>query len=352
MKDRKSRKAPLLKSGLEFEELCYDIFKSKGIKVQVFDTFGIDFILETRQIERVAVYVKFYLTKQPSKVMLRKSLFSLKESATKIGVIKNIFIVGCPLDKEIKFDLTKEFPNTSILDSNNLLFLINNDVELIDRFYRLMNEILFDVRIDSEKPFDCINDFIFNDIPNTSSDYKEALSLGNKLYRDLKEIRAGRNEFSLYEKKGEEILKYLFDQNLKGWHPQVTTDDGLNRYDLVCRILRGNEFWEYLINDFQSRYIIFEFKNYSQKIKQTEIYTTEKYLFQTALRNVCFIISRRGLSDSALKATDGILRETGKLIIGLDDKDLRELLNLKDTGNEPSDYLFEKIDNTLLRLSK
>lgn len=149
-----------------------------------------------------------------------------------------------------------------------------------------------------------------------------------------------------------EIIKYLFDENLNGWNKQLRTDDELNRYDLVCRVKRGNEFWEFLINEFHSRYVVFEFKNYCNKVKQTQVYTTEKYLFQKALRNVCFMISRNGLDDNALIATMGILRETGKLIIDLKDTDLYKMLKLKESGDEPSDYLFEIIDATLLKLSK
>ncbi|SPF53203.1 conserved hypothetical protein [Candidatus Desulfosporosinus infrequens] len=115
---------------------------------------------------------------------------------------------------------------------------------------------------------------------------------------------------------------------------------------------QGNEFWEFLINEFKSRYVVFEFKNYSEKIKQTQIYTTEKYLFQTALRNVGFIISRMGASTNAIKSAKGVLRETGKLIVNLTDYDLKEMLNMKDSGSEPSDYLFSIVDKFLLELEK
>ena len=85
---------------------------------------------------------------------------------------------------------------------------------------------------------------------------------------------------------------------------------------------------------------------------QTQIYTTEKYLFQTALRNVGFIISREGASINAIKAAKGILRETGKLIVNLTNGDLIKMLEMKDSGSEPSDYLFNVVDKFLLELEK
>lgn len=177
-------------------------------------------------------------------------------------------------------------------------------------------------------------------------------NISERYCNEIENIICGRESFVEYENKCAEILKYLFDENLNGWNKQLRTDDELNRYDLICRVKRGNEFWEFLINEFHSRYIVFEFKNYCNKVKQTQVYTTEKYLFQKALRNVCFMISRNGLDDSALTATKGILRETGKLIINLKDEDLYKMLKLKASGSEPSDYLFERVDEFLLKLSK
>ena len=124
------------------------------------------------------------------------------------------------------------------------------------------------------------------------------------------------------------------------------------KYDLVCRITPGNTFWDSLITDFHSRYVVFEFKNYNEQIKQTQIYTTEKYLYKTALRSVCFLIARNGADENAQKASKGILRETGKLLIILTEEDLLNMIKLKDNGDSPSDYLYELLDKYLLKIEK
>jgi len=76
-----------------------------------------------------------------------------------------------------------------------------------------------------------------------------------------------------------EALKYLFERDLFGWHEQHETEDGLHRRDLVCRILPNAEVWRLMLTDLKSRYVIFEFKNYSEPITQSEIITTERYLY-------------------------------------------------------------------------
>ena len=97
---------------------------------------------------------------------------------------------------------------------------------------------------------------------------------------------------------------------------------------------------------------MFEFKNYKDLISQNLIYISEKYLYSPALRNVAFIISRKGFDRNAKKAAKGCLIEHGKLILELKDDDLLCMLNLKDNGQEPSDYLMEKVEDLLMGISK
>ena len=70
------------------------------------------------------------------------------------------------------------------------------------------------------------------------------------------------------------------------------------------------------------------------------------------LRNVAFLISRKGFDSNAEKAALGCLKESGKLIISLDDNDLIKMLAMKETGEEPSDYLLDKVERLLMSVSK
>lgn len=104
---------------------------------------------------------------------------------------------------------------------------------------------------------------------------------------------------------------------------------------------------------FNTKYIVFEFKNYKEKITQREIYTTEKYLYKKALRSVAIIVSREGASRNALLAAKGCLRENGKLILCLSDKDLNELIHIKEKGEQPTAEFFEAmLDDILIHLEK
>lgn len=107
-----------------------------------------------------------------------------------------------------------------------------------------------------------------------------------------------------------------------------------------------------MLNDFRSRYVVFEFKNYTDPITQYEVMTTERYLYPAALRNVAIIISPKGCANSAHKVIRGAMREHGKLVLSLTVDELEKLLIGKDNGADPNTYLFQKVDDFLLSLGR
>lgn len=173
-----------------------------------------------------------------------------------------------------------------------------------------------------------------------------------ELIRKLDELKPGRENFKKYESLCADIITYLFESAVTNKKQQVNTDNNLYRYDLVARINPTTEFWKFIISEIQSRYVIFEFKNYSEKIDQEQILTTEKYLFSQALRKVAIIFSRKGGDESADKFIRGALRESGKTIIVLNDDDVIKMITAKEKGDAPELVLFEKIDTLFMTLSR
>lgn len=170
----------------------------------------------------------------------------------------------------------------------------------------------------------------------------------------LQGIEPGQEQFQEYEQACIDILKYTLGSYLTLWEQQASTDEGLHRFDLCCKIKNGVQhgFFHTITHFFYSKYIVFEFKNHADKITQKEIYTTEKYLYGTALRKVAIIISRQGYDDNALRAVKGSLRESGKLILCLADQDLLKMADSKTHGDEPADFLDELLDSVLVHLEK
>ena len=66
-----------------------------------------------------------------------------------------------------------------------------------------------------------------------------------------------------------------------------------------------------------------------------------------------FLICETWADENALAAARGSLRENGKLILCLSDKDLIELIDIKDKNEQPAGLFFEAmLDDLLIHLEK
>lgn len=179
----------------------------------------------------------------------------------------------------------------------------------------------------------------------------------SELRRELAQWKGGKGtaQSIQYEKLCTRVLHRLFSlDDLSLWKPQAKSNDDLYRFDLICKIKQDNrkDFWEMAERYFHSKYIIFEFKNYSGEVTQMEVTTTARYLYTKALRSVAIIVSPNGFSKNAEKAARGALREEGKLILSLTNAELIEMLQDQDNCEDPVDRLSNKLDDLLIDLEK
>lgn len=170
----------------------------------------------------------------------------------------------------------------------------------------------------------------------------------------MKGCISGKMHFRKYETICQELLENAFASDLSLWRNQQKSNSDMYRFDLICRIKENNgkAFWSIVERFFNSKYVVFEFKNYTAPITQKEIYTTEKYLYAKALRSVAIIVAANGYNDNAERAAKGALRENGKLLLLLNTDDLIKINEMKIANEDPSAYLLGKLDNLLLELEK
>lgn len=255
--------------------------------------------------------------------------------------------------------------HVSIWDVQNLLWLFSRFEDIKNEFVALLDYAIGDIepvppalnvfpegstasqeplRQDSQTESETTSE-VAGEIKRESTDWKGR----------LQDIEPGDKHFQEYEGFCTNILKYALGEYLTLWERQEQTDNGLHRFDLCCKIKSGirQDFFDTIMRYFNTKYIVFEFKNYTDKISQKEIYSTEKYLYGTALRKAAIVISRQGCDDNALRAAKGSLRESGKLILCLSDQDLLEMADIKTQGEkEPADFLGELLDKLLIHLEK
>jgi len=350
-----------------FEHLLLDVLKGFDFSVQSIELFTynkrnyrIDFAAE-RNGYRTLIEVKFYRSDHVAGSSLREAIRPFRFLLSRQDKpVSGLLIISAYATQALKNEFAGQL-GIILWDRNDLHNLIKyglGNTQLLEDFEQLLNEakqgidtegVFADTTIENKVPGD-----YFKALQQTFSPHVPDIPEPPKrnYCADLSAVFPGKPGWSTYEKLGIEILKHLFEKDLSNWSTQQTTDDELSRFDMICRVISNNDFWKNLIQSFQSRYVLFEFKNYSDAIGQDEVYTTERYLYLRGLRSVGFIIAPKGGNPQAQSAAKGALREHGKLILILTNADLCKMLDMKADGREPSDYLSDKLDDFLISLSR
>ena len=263
-----------------------------------------------------------------------KLICDLSEAIGATPILVSAYEIGAK--KEHYLEL---YPNLILIDIANLLFALKDSVELRNR---LISTLPYSVESIVPK-----ENFLRIDVLQHDDHTKS-------LIEELRMCQAGKPMARSFEVICKKMLENIFSDDLALWKEQQTSNQDLYRFDLLCRIKDGNQktFWGILERYFNSKYLVFEFKNYSDKVTQKEIYTTEKYLYAKALRSVGIIIAANGYNENACWAAKGSLRENGKLIMLLDVEDLIQMNQMKIAQDDPSDYLLGKLDDLLSNLEK
>lgn len=344
----------LLEAGRNFEITVEKLLKHNDFIISDTKPSNADFLIQKENTTWI-VEAKYYKTQRPQLKLLSNAANQIRAAMAKNQTARGMLIASCIITSEQREYLRRRYAIT-ILDRQQLFHLASASPELTEELYA-------NLEIDPTDLSATIEDFYSSEYeeeniesnppPDVEPQASELLDTkGTFLSKKLRAISPGRAEWSNFETICEKILKYLFEDHLAGWNAQLRTDDELNRFDYVCRIKPSTDFWNFLIQHLQSRYIIFEFKNYEEPIRQGQVLTTEKYLLEKGLRRVAIMLTRKGAHASAKKMAQGAMRESGKLIIILDDEQICQMLQMKENGSDPTDLLFEITDNFLLSLPR
>lgn len=332
-----------------FEDLVRNILEKNNFNVindSIREDSKFDLLVEFEK-ERWAIEIKYYRTARVQFSLIETAASRLVKDGIDAKVQKGMLIVSCIIQPELREKLEKKF-NITFVDQVDLRNWCNLHPELEEKLDALLEfnpsvlQAVHPKRVDPTK-----RGKLLGALPMHSYDMR-----GTELCNELKNFEKGRGFWKEYETLCEKILKYLFPNDLHGWHSQKESDDGLNRSDHVCRVRPTTEFWQFVIDHLDSRYVLFEFKNYTGKIKQGQILTTEKYLLERGLRRMAIIMTRVGADDNAIAMTKGAMREHGKLILIVNDDNVCKMLHMRECGEDPTDFLFEIADDFMLTLSR
>ena len=268
-----------------------------------------------------------------------------------------LLIVSSNIPSFQKDEIYKRF-RIVVWDIENLVFYCKNNLALLKQLAQITYFPIDHIEGQPSAEAELANLILTPITDNHLEDVAKETNETEKLLQRLYNCPAGKENSKEYEEICEEILRHFFEANyFNRLTSQHKTADEHFRMDLIgaLKISQSNDesvhpLWQMLVQHYNSHFVVFEFKNYTEKIDQNLIYITEKYLFAAALRNVAFIISREGFSDSAKFAAEGCLKEHGKLILDITNEDLIKML--KSPDDNPADYLLTKLEDFLMGISK
>jgi hypothetical protein len=171
------------------------------------------------------------------------------------------------------------------------------------------------------------------------------------LRKRLKACPPGTGGWKQFENICIETLTYLFVPPLKQPKIQPRTFSGIDRRDAVFpnRNLAGDNNWGYLYQELDARLILFEFKNYDMtEIGKDETNQTRNYLTK-GMGRLGIMCCNRKPNDAAHIKRNSIFSEDEKVILFITVENLLEMIDIKDRGEDPSDFILDLIEHFYLQ---
>jgi hypothetical protein len=143
-----------------------------------------------------------------------------------------------------------------------------------------------------------------------------------------------------------EILCYLFVPPLSEPKIQPRTFSGIDRRDAVFPNRKPNpsSSWGLLLEELGARMVLFEFKNYdSSEIGKQEVDQTRNYLTKP-MGCLAIMVCSKPPNEAAHIRRNTIFSSEGKVILFLTKDHLKEMLFIKERGEDPADLIVDLVE--------
>lgn len=167
------------------------------------------------------------------------------------------------------------------------------------------------------------------------------------LIDELNSCPAGVDGWKRFEDVCLEILRYLFVPPLAEPKIQSRTLSGITRRDAVFpnRNLGASNNWGLLLQELNARMIPFEFKNYdTTEVGKEEVDQTRNYMTKPMGR-LAIMVCNKPPNKAAHIRRNSIFSSEKRVILFLTKDHLKEMLFIKERGEDPSDLIVDLIES-------
>jgi hypothetical protein len=174
----------------------------------------------------------------------------------------------------------------------------------------------------------------------------EDSALGHSLLSQLRAISPGAGQWASYEKYCEELLNYLFVPPLNTTVPQSRDEQHANRRDFILpNYVMDGTFWQFMRSHYDAHYVVAEVKNLTGGPGKREILQVANYLNPHGTGLFSIILARHAMDTTAKWICREQWVQHNKLIVGLDDDDVRQMLVTKLADGDPAELIRQKIED-------
>jgi hypothetical protein len=173
----------------------------------------------------------------------------------------------------------------------------------------------------------------------------ELALIGSSLLARLDKISRGSDEWPEYERLCADALEFLFCPPLGKPRLQFATRDRHNRRDFILRNFKSHEFWEYVRSTYEAHYIVVDSKNSADGVSKDDILEVANYLSPRGPGLFGIIMSRKGIRDRASITHAEQWAFNKKMIVIVDDADVRQMITMRMSDDDPAGLLADKIED-------
>lgn len=166
----------------------------------------------------------------------------------------------------------------------------------------------------------------------------------------LGNLAPGRLNWSAYQSLCGQILDYIFCPPMEYSIAESRNQTGTNRRDFIYPNYAIDGFWAFMRIHYEAHYVVVDAKNYKDTLKKDEVLQIAHYLTRHGTGLFGLIACRNGASSAAraVRREQWILHD--KLIVFLDDSDLRQMLENRQIGAPPEAVIRQKIEDFRLEV--
>ncbi|QUR68940.1 hypothetical protein [Mycobacterium spongiae] len=166
-----------------------------------------------------------------------------------------------------------------------------------------------------------------------------------QLIEKLRQVAPGRADWPAHQRTVQDILAAVLSPPLALPLSEHPNRSRVNRRDIIFPNYADHGVWKFLRDHYQAHYVVVDTKNYVGSIKKNDILQTANYLNAHGA-GLFGIITCRNSGD---RSADVTRREQWivhrKLIIVLNDDDLKQMVSFASDGSDPAIVVRQKVED-------